>query len=73
MRFTLKAMAAYLAHEVPDLANDRRCLNALLAAGFNRSDVFRLLDQARELARDRRAAEADKLVDDMMGNGHVPL
>ena len=73
MRYTLKAMAAFLAHEVPDLGNDRRCLNALLAAGFKRSDVFRLLDQAREQARDRRAAEADKLVDNMMGTRHVPL
>ena len=59
MRFTLKAMAAFLAHEVPDLGNDRRCLNALLSAGFKRRDVFRLLEQAQEQARSRRAAQAD--------------
>ena len=72
MTFTLKAMAAFLAHEVPDLGNDRRCLNALLAAGFKRSDVFRLLERAQDLARIKRAAECDKLVDEYMGSsGHA--
>ena len=63
-------MAAFLANEVIDLSNDRRCLNALLAAGFNRRDVFRLIDQAQERARGRRAAECDRLIDKMTGNGH---
>ena len=52
-------MAAVLAAEVIDLADDRRCLNALLSAGFAPVDILTWLEDAQDKAREMRAMICD--------------
>lgn len=56
-------MATVLAAEVVDLADKRRCINALLASHFHCDDILECLKDAQELARDLRADMADALLE----------
>jgi len=55
------AMAIVLAAEVIELADERRCVNALLAAHFDCEDVLECLRVAQEFAREMRATSAEAI------------
>ena len=54
----IEEMAVVLIDQVPELANDQLCMQELLKR-FAPSDVFTLLDTARNMARKARTTEAD--------------
>lgn len=55
-------LAELLALELPDLGDERRAFNVLVAAGYPAAGVGQLLVIITSLARDIRAVEADELV-----------
>lgn len=55
MSAALVPMATCLAAEVIELSDDRRCINVLLAARFDRRKILAWLRDAQEIAREMRA------------------
>ena len=53
------AMAIILAAEVIELADERHCVNALLAARFRCEDILECIRVAQEFARELRATSAE--------------